>query len=381
MPQPKTSETDACLLLFKGLVAVKNMLFTNRVNTITLETIVPKIYDQILNDNFITYRFIGNGKRGNWSGRVLQIPIKTSTNPQVSSFQGMDTFGTNQVETRQLLTYDPRGVQASVAISGMEQSTNGVSESQVIDLLRAEMESTADDMMDGIGSMFYLNGTGNNSKDFLGLDVLNDDGTSSDLVGQLSRASNPSLKGYRTSNATLSISLLGSSFDAAAGGNAIMQQPTIIMSSEAEWTDYEDILSPTVRENYNAQGGMVVTRNSRGPIPRNQLNGAIGYTCLSFRGVPWIKDEKAPSGTVWGNNENYLEWRALRGVGLQQISLSANVVEGVYNDAPSQNTGLQWTGLRESYNQYGSVGYFILMGNMITTQPRRMFRITGITGI
>lgn len=360
-----------------------NMTFTNRVNTITLETIVPKIYDQVLNDNFITYRWIGNGKRGNWSGRVLQVPIKLSTNPQVKSFQGMDTFGTNQVETRQLLSYDPRGIQASVAISGMEQSVNGVSESQVIDLLKAEMESTGNDLMDGIGSIFYLDGTGNSNKDFLGANVLNDDGTTSDLIGGLSRATNPALKGYRTAAASgiMNLSGLGTAFDSVAGGNAIMQQPTIIQSSESEWTDYEQLLSPTVRENYNAQGGFVVTRTSRAPIPRNQLNAAMGYTCLSWRGIPWIKDEKAPTGTVWFNNENYIEWRSLRGVGLQQISLNSNIVEGVYNDAPSSATGLQWTGLRESYNQYGSVGYFILMGNMIATQPRRQGRITSITGI
>lgn len=359
------------------------MLFTNRVNTITLETIVPKVYDQILNDNFITYRFMGNGKKGNWSGRVLQIPIKTSTNPQVKSFQGMDTFGTNQVETRQLLTYDPRGVQASVGISGMEQSTNAVSESQVIDLLRVEMESTKDDLMDAIGSMFYLYGTGNNNKDFMGIGVLNDDGTTSDLVGQLSRSTNPSLKGYKVAatSGLLNLATLGSVYDYAAGGNAISQQPTLFQSSEAEWTDFEQLLSPTVRENYNAQGGMVVTRTSRGPMPQNQLTAGMGYRCLSWRGTPFIKDEKAPVGTVWVNNENYLEWRALRGVGLNQISLGAQIVDGVYNDAPSNNTGLQWTGLRESYNQYGSAGFFILMGNMIVTQPRRFASITSITGI
>lgn len=359
------------------------MLFTNRVNTITLETIVPKIYDQVLNDNFITYRFIGNGRKGNWSGRSLQVPIKTGTNPQVKSFAGMDTFGTNQVETRQLLTYDPRGVQASVAISGMEQSVNAVNESQVIELLKSEMESTKDDMMDAIGGMFYLNGTGNASKDYLGIDVLNDDGTSSDLIGGLSRAANPMLKGYRvaaTSN-LLNLNLLGTSFDNVAGGNSMMQQPTLFQSSETEWTLFETLLSPTVRENYNAQGGMVITRGSRGPIPRNQLNAAMGYTCLSWRGVPWIKDEKAPAGTVWLQNENYLEWKALKGVGLQQISLGNSVVEGVYNDAPSNNTGLQWTGLRESYTQYGSAGFFILMGNMIATQPRRQGRITSVLGV
>jgi hypothetical protein len=359
------------------------MLFTNRINTITLDTIVPKIYDQILNDNFITYRFIGNGKRGSWSGRILTIPIKTSTNPQVKSFQGMDQFGTNQVETRQLLTYDPRGVQASVAISGMEQSTNAVSESQIIDLLRAEMESTKDDMMDAIGGMFYANGTGNLNKDYLGMDVLNDDGTSSDLIGQLSRSANPVLKGYRVAatSGLLNLNLLGTSYDNVAGGNAMLQQPTLFQSSEVEWTLFEQLLSPTVRENYNAQGGLVVTRNSRGPMPRNSLTAMMGYTCLAWRGVPWIKDEKAPVGTTWIQNENYTEWRSLRGVGLQQIALGAQVIEGVYNDAPSNNTGLQWTGLRDSYNQYGSAGYFILMGNMITTQPRRLGRITSITGI
>jgi hypothetical protein len=359
------------------------MLFTNRINTITLDTIVPKIYDQVLNDNFITYRFIGNGKKGNWSGRVLTVPIKTSTNTQVKSFQGMDTFGTNQVETRQLLTYDPRGIEASVAVAGMELSTNAVNESQIIDLLRAEMESTGNDLMDGIGTIFYLNGTGNNNKDFLGLDTLNDDGTSTDLIGGLSRSTNPMLKGYRTAatNGLLSLNLLGTSYDAVAGGNSMLQHPTLFQSSEAEWTLFEQLLSPTVRENYNAQGGMVVTRNSRGPIARNQLNAGMGYTCLSWRGTPWVKDEKGPVGTTWINNENFLEWRALRGVGLSQISLTAQVVEGVYNDAPSNNTGIQFTGLRDSFNQYGSAGYLILMGNEIVTQPRRQGRITGITGI
>lgn len=359
------------------------MLFTNRINTITLDTIVPKVYDQVLNDNFITYRFIGNGRKGSWSGRILTVPIKTSSNTQVKSFQGMDQFGTNQVETRQLLTYDPRGVQASVAISGMEQSTNAVSESQVIDLLKVEMESTGNDMMDAIGGQFYQAGLGNGGKDYLGMAVLNDDGTDSDLVGQLSRSSNPVLKGYRvaaTSNA-LSLNGLGTAYDSVAGGNALSQQPTLIHSSETEFTLFEQLLSPTVRENYNAQGGLVVTRNSRGPMPRNALQGMMGYTCLAFRGIPWIKDEKAPAGTVWLNNENYLEWRSLKGVGLQQISLGANIIDGVYNDAPSNATGLQWTGLRESYNQYGSAGYFILMGNMIVTAPRRLGRITSVLNI
>jgi len=359
------------------------MLFTNRINTITLDTIVPKVYDQILNDNFITYRFIGNGEKGNWSGRILTIPVKTSTNPQVKSFSGMDVFGTAQVETRQLLTYDPRGMQASVAISGMEQSVNGVEESKIIDLLKVEMESTAGDFMDGIGSTFYLNGLGNNAKDFLGLDVLNDDGTSSDLIGTLSRATNTMLKGYRTAatSGLLSLSGLGIGFDAVAGGNAMKQQPSLISSSEAEWTDYEQLLTPTVRENYNAQGGMVVTRNSKGPVSRNALAGMMGYSCLAYRGVPWIKDEKAPAGTVWLQNENYLAWKSLKGAGLNQISMSANTVDGIYSDAPSENTGIQWTGLKDAYNAYGSAGYFILMGNMITTQPRRQGRITGITGI
>ena len=359
------------------------MLFTNRVNTITLETIVPKVYDQLLNDNFITYRYIGNGKKGNWSGRVLQVPIKVTQNPQVKSFQGMDQFSTNQVETRQSLQFDPRGVQASVALSGMEQSVNSVSESQVIDLLRVEMESTGQDMMDGIGTMFYGNGTGNGSRDYLGADVLNDDGTSSDLVGTLSRTTFPVLKGYRTAatNSLLSISGLAIMYDSVAGGNAISQQPTLLQSSEAEWTFYESLLSPTIRENYNAQGGMLITRNSRGPLSRVAFSGNAGYACLAFRGTPYIKDEKAPAGTVWAQNENYMEWRSLRGVGLQQISMNSQVVDGVYNDAPSNNTGLQWTGLREAYSAYGSAGFFILMGNLITTAPRRQGRITSVTGV
>ena len=349
------------------------MTFDTYVTSITNHEIVPKVVDNILNSNVLALRILGNSKP--WNGETLRFPIKYQKSTSGGSFSGLDTFSTAKVNTRQTLSFDPRGYYHSVVLSGMEVDVNATP-AGVLNLVKVEMESAQQDMVDSIGTLFYGDGTGNSNKDFLGLDAIVDDATSVVTYGSLSRNTYTMLRATRTaSGGTLTTDLMGALYDNCARG---AKKPTLIVTTEAIWTIYEALLQPTVQANFNASGYAQVTRNGIAQS-RGALQGEIGFDALFYRGVPLVRDEKCTSQTMFMLNEEYLQWYGLKSHKYSPISLTSSQTDGVYEDAP-KTTGFSWSGLKEPTNQYSSVGQFILEGNLVSPAPRYMGRLTGITG-
>jgi len=353
------------------------MTFSNRVTSITQDVILPKNVDNFLVDNFATFRFMGTGEA--WEGTTIKQPIKISKNTQGRSFSGLDAHNTGTVDTRVTLEYDLRAYNIPIAIPGLDKVVNR-GEAAILNLIKQETASTFMDAMDDIGSMFYLDGTGNGSKDFLGLDALADDGTSASTIGGLSRTTYSTLNGTRTaSSGTLTLLKTATLTSAVAGGSASRQQPTIYITDETTWDLCEKLMiSSIVQANYDANGYPKVTRKSRGVMSGATLGGSYGFVSLIHRGIPIVKDEKATVGTLWALNENYLQWYGAQSDDLKSISLG-NDVDSTYNEAPTSDSGVQWSGWKDSFNQFGEVAYLYVLGNLTTSQPRRHGRLTGIT--
>jgi hypothetical protein len=351
------------------------MQFTQRVLTTTQDKIVPKTFDNFLSDNFVTFRFVGNGQK--WVGETLKFPVKIAKNTNGGSFSGLDPHSVDAVETRQLLQYNLKAYEIDVAIPGLDRLVNA-SEAQVINLVKTEMESSAQDGMDDVADIFYGDGTGNGSKDFEGVGNLIDDTVS---IGGLSRSTYPTLVSELLAfGGTMTLTKLATVFSGASGGSASKQKPTLIDSDQTVWDLYESLLSPTVRANYEATGLPVVTRSSSGAIPAAQMKGAAGYTSLIYRGVPWVANQKATSQSVFMYNENYLEWYGINDPEMTQPDFGS-AIDGTYAEIPSKYSGLNWSGLMKPINQYGVVGHIYLFGNFVTSQPRRLGKGTGITGV
>ena len=355
------------------------MTFSKRVTTITQNKILPKVVDTILGDNFITFRFFSNALK--WNGVTLDKPIKYQKSTLGGSFSGLDTHSTATVQDRVLMSYDLRGYEMPVAIPGMDKAVNRT-EAQVLNLVRVELESRQEDALDDIGTMLYADGTGNFNKDFLGLDALNDDGTSVVTIGGLSRTEYTTLQGTRTaSGGTMDLDKIGTLISNCSRGSARRQRPTVLQSDETVRDLYESLLTPMVRNNIQAFGLPVVTRRSKAPIRAAEMKAAAGFEAYTFRGIPWIADEKSTSQTLWANNENYLQWYGLNDPDLKRISLGTADIDGVYSEAPSKNVGFQWTGFMRPVNQYGQVAHIYLLGNFVSFNPGRQGRLTGITGV
>jgi hypothetical protein len=355
------------------------MTFPARVTTITQDVIVPSAVDAILGDNFITFRVVSNGQK--WNGETLKRPIKVSKSTLGGSFSGLDTHSTATVDTRVLASADLRGYEMPIAIPGMEKAVNKT-EAQVLDLVKIEVESAQEDAMDDLGDMFYADGTGNGSKDFNGWDLLIDDGTVSATLHGLTRATyTPNWDSDVNTAATLDLDALATIVSSVSAGSSQKNQPSFAVSNETTRDYYESLLTPTVRANYETFGLPVVTRTSKSPMRSSELKGANGFTSMSYRGIPWVADEKCPSGDLWLPNESYVLWYGLKDSDLKDISLQSSGIEGVYNDAPSSNIGFQWTDFMVPVNQYGIVAHIYLLGNQVNWNPKRSGKLEGIAGV
>jgi hypothetical protein len=356
------------------------MNFTDRVTTVTQDEILPSVIDNVLGDNWISYRLISNGLK--WVGEQLKRPIKISSSDLGGSFSGLDTHSTSTVETRVLMAYQLKGYEMPVVIPGMEKVVNRTP-AQVINLVRVEVESAQEDACDDIGTMLYSDGTGNSSKDFEGWDNLIDDGTTLSTLGGLTRASyTPNLDSTRTaSGGTMTMNKISTLLTNVSAGSAVRQSPTVLVSDETVRDLYEELLQPTVRANYEAHGLPVMTRQSKAPVRGAEVRGAGGFTALTYRGIPWIADEKSTSQTLWAVNERYVKWYGAKDSDLKSIPLGSAAIEGVYKEIPSKNVGFQWSGFMRPINQYGEVAHIYLLGNQVCWSPRRQGRLTGITGV
>ena len=300
------------------------------------------------------------------------------------SFAGLDTFSTSTSETTQRLAFDLRAYEQPVVVPGMERSVNAT-EAQVVDLVKFKLEEAEVEAADAIGALLYGDGTGNGNKDFLGLQAIVDDGTSVTTIGGLSRTTYSALNATRTaSGGTLTLAKMATLFSAVSAGSAPGHSPTLIISNETVWDFYESLLTPTVRENYSMFGMPSVGKTGGASRPGPGLQGTQGFVSLTYKGVPYVKDERATAQTLYVLNENYLQWYGLKadGSSYSPISLTTATMDSTYNAAPmSEFTGFNWSGMLTPTNQFGEVGHLIVLGNLISAQPRRHGRLTGITGV
>lgn len=358
------------------------MVFPERVAALTQQYLLPKVVDNVLNSNVLTFRLMGNSRPG--AGVAIVKPIKYQNTGQATSFSGLDTFAASLPNVAIRMSYDMRGHRVPLAISGMDRTANSVSETQVTELAVFTLENGQQELIDSIGSAIYGDGTGNSSKDFLGLGAIVDDGTNVSTIGTLSRTTYPVLDGTVTSQATLTLASMGTMNTATSSGGG-MQNSTLIVSDETRWDLFEQLLTPTVRESYSMMGYPQL--GLKGGLTRtgsdNQgLSGTAGFVALSFRGIPYGKDEKATAQNIYFLNENWIQYYGWKAADYTAISLGSTTTEGLYGDnGMSDFSGFAWSGWQIPPNQYGFIADLIVLGQLTSWQPRRQGRLTSVASV
>lgn len=356
-----------------------------RVNAMTQESFLPTVFDQVIASTALSLRLLSNGKQ--WKGRQMVVPVKVSNSSSATSFAGLDTFTAAELTTKQRMVFDLRAVRQPVAIAGLEIVANDYPETQVIDMVKEALEETQIELSDYIAAMMYGLGTGNNSKDLIGMGAIADDGTNVSSIGGLSRSTYPVLNGtYTASGGTLSLDKMATLYSAVSK-NTNLSTPTLAPTTETVFDLYEQLLTPTVRESYSMTGryNLSASVEQAGGMSREGLQGMTGFTALSYRGVPLVRDEKCPTGKLWMINENSVEWRGAKASAATEykpVQFSPSTITGVYAERPlNQITGFNWSGFRAPTNQFGVVADVVVLGNLIGKIPNRNGQLLSITAV
>lgn len=336
-------------------------LYGQRIQTTVQTKYLPFVVDTVLNSNVLFQRQVRGGKK--WGGRTLRVPVKVSKNTTGTSFSGFDTFSTSATDNRQFMEFTPSFYQITCALPGDELSVADT-EDKVLDLMKLTIQSDTEDMADDLGTIFYADGTGNSSKDPLGLAALVDDGTSVSTIGGLSRSTYTTLKGTVTaSGGTLTLASMDTLHSAVTSGT---QKPTAYYTTEAISNLYGQLLRPQERIMKDASS-------------MKGLTGGTGFSALEFNSKPVLMDEKATSGVLFALNENYMEWYALPFFNAKPIAYKSQVKGNDYS-APL-GLGFAWSDWIIPANSGSVVGHVYFGGQFITTNPKRQGKLTGITGI
>jgi hypothetical protein len=316
------------------------------------------VVDTILGSNVGFTRFVSAAKK--WRGAQEEIPVKVSKNTEGGSFSGYDLLSTTSADTRVKLAFDPAFVEKPVVLAKTELAKN-MTEERVLNLMEVEMESTAQDLADDLGTQFYGNGAG---KDILGLGAIVDDGTTVASIGGQSRTTYATLKGTVTaSGGTLTLAKMATLYNAVTVGS---NKPTVGLTTETVFSLYEQLLQPQER----IQKDVAMTKG---------LKGGTGFVGLYYKGFPILADEKCTSGALIFLNEDTIDFRAISYPEAEAVNFSNNIEGNDYSNV--KGLGFHWTGWVKPANQEALIGRFVFAGNFVVSNPRFNGKLTGITSV
>ncbi len=342
------------------------MAFNNVVDTITLEEIIPRVVDTVLRSNTFATKMLSKTKR--FGAATMDFPIKYQVGTAIQSFLGFDALPTSFTDTRVLLKYNPKFVAANVALAGTDLIANNTN-AKVLDLTKVEMQSRAQDLADGLGTMLWADGTGNGGKDVLGLAAIVDDGTSVATIGGLSRSTYSTLNSTKTSATTLSLATMRTLYNNIADATVA---PTRAYSDYPTWALFEQLLQP--QEKIYKEVNIVPN-----------YKGYEGFAGLMYAGMEIVPDRKATSGQMVFLNENFIDFYGLDAdleafEGAKKVDVSGKLFAGnQYNEVG--NLGFYWTGFIKVNTQFAFNSFIILAGNLCTDNPRRHGKLTNIAGV
>jgi hypothetical protein len=318
--------------------------------------------DQVLRDN----KFFGEvlASAETFKAGIMNMPMKYQKGVASVSFNGFDQLPTSQQPVSVNMTFFPTFVATNVALSGTDLSVNKT-QMQTIDLMKVTMASRAQDAADDVGNYFQGNGIG---KDPSGLGNIVDDGTVASTYGGLSRATYTGLNATVTaSGGTISLLKVRQLANSISDGNI---EPDFAITDYTTWAYFEQLLMPFQRNVYD-------TFNGAG-------NASSGYKGLMWDGLTIKRDRKITTGTFYLLNMDFLKFFGLKYYDGESVSLSSKLIKGniyeEYNQAGA-NKVFTWTGFIKPYNQAAVNGFMIMGGNLISTNPWRNGKLTGVTGI
>lgn len=305
-----------------------------QIESSTLQNYLNKTFsDNIFNGLPLFAWMNANGrKKPTDGGAYLVVPLmygKNKTNKWMSAYGSVDISAQDGLTSAQF-NWKMHG--GSVTMSEFEMAQNS-GKSQVIDLWDTKLEQEKISIQDKFNTDLFADGaTGTDGAAAitgLGAMVAN-----TGTYGNISRSSNTWWQAQVDStSAVLSVDDMRTQFNNQSKN---VTHPTIIITTQALYEKYESLMVPALRFTDNKMAD-------------------LGFTNLTFHGVPVVYDDACPANTMYFLNDNYLELR----------------VHSAHD--------FNWTEIRHPITQFVNTMLCMWMGNLVTSNARFQGALTNRT--
>ncbi len=248
----------------------------------TLKNYIPKLEDNVFSSRAFWFWLTSKGRsKEEDGGAKIVVPLIHGLNDTAASYAGYDNLPTTPQEGISAAEYDWKQFGASIAISGIEEFSNG-GEHKVIDLLKAKIMQAEETIAEKLDEDVFGDGTGNGGKDFHGLQLLVENGNT---VGGINGTTYAYWNSYEENTAeALTIARMNTAFNSVSRGN---DHPDGIFTTQTLFEKYESLLQPAIRYT-------------------DTKTADAGFQNLLFKTTPIMYDSYCTSGVMYFLNSKYL---------------------------------------------------------------------------
>lgn len=290
-------------------MASPNSAFTDIVTT-TLQGYSGELADNVTNHNALLRQIERKGNGNVATGRSIVQELEYSENGTVSWYVGAETLDISSSETFTAAEFPYKQLAGNVVITGLEEIQNSGREA-VHNLLRARIRNLEKSLKNTVATALYATGTGNDGKEFGGLQLLVAD-TNTNEVGGINASTYAWWRNYVYDFSTLGVTASATTIQTAmntAHINVVRggDKPDICTAGQTYWLHY--LQSLQVNQRFADDKG-----------------AGAGFTNLTFMGnLPVVYDDQCSATRMYMLNTDYLFLRKAKGRWMKPAGDKASV--------------------------------------------------------
>ena len=292
--------------------------------------------DNLSKSFFLMYWLTTQGRKLHEDGgESIVVPLMYGKNQTVKSYDGYEVLDTTPQEGLTAAKFPWKQVAGTISISRKEERQNS-GEQRIVNLLESKVKQAEISMRDELNRMMFADGSGNNSKDIFGLDLLVEDGGAWGSVAGIDRSDGLNSwwrPQYINSSLATLLADMRTLYNSCSRGN---EHPDFGMTTQTIYEKFED----TQVANQRFMDSRVAD---------------AGFELLKFKGMILGWDEQCSATSLFMLNSQYMSFTA------------------------DKETDLITTEFVRPENQDAKVAQILLMANLVASNCARHGSLRDVT--
>jgi hypothetical protein len=287
-----------------GAPQVTDTNYLSSLLAVTMSQYKEEARDNIFNNNAAFFKLKEKSQvSARTSGEMLQLPILLGKNESVKSFTMYDTFDNSPQKGIVNAFVKMSNYGGFIAISDDELDTNAGKE-QVVNILTTKIMQCEGSILDEINDNLYKDGTGNSSKNILGLAAMCEASATPGAYMGLTNSTNW-VNQYATGTSGAILGKLTDLWFACTDGR---ETPDIILANTKFAVAYEAANRGTAGVNISYVDAKLAD---------------AGFQALNFKGIPMVIDKSLDNNDAGGKGKAFMLNSKFLGLPLKEVAVSS----------------------------------------------------------